>query len=165
MLFFENSVSIYLCGVNSERWANIFGRLFKNFTRRAGLGGWTGNRVIVSTEPVITVTCWGVNWSIVYKMLRLARWYQHAEAQEAVSIEYTVNGRWAVIVVGENEWGEATYTLRKAFEPEEVGLALADWFEDRAKEIAENKRIDRAAEVDENRRIAELGFRPSGRDY
>jgi hypothetical protein len=109
MLHFANSLSIHICARSEserERWAAVFGRLFQNFTRVDGQGGWVGEQFI-ETEPVAMITCWlPDDWQGVERFVRYAKWYQAAAQQEAVGLQYTAGGRWTGLVVFENDWVE-----------------------------------------------------------
>lgn len=108
MLRFANSLSIHICARSAgerERWATIFGRLFQNFTRVDGQGGWVGERFI-ETEPVVIITAWLPVLRGIERFVRYAKRYQAVAHQEAVGLQYTVDGKWTGLVVFENDWAE-----------------------------------------------------------
>lgn len=128
MLRFENSLSIHICARSEsdrERWAAVFGRLFQNFTRVDGQGGWVGDKYI-ETEPVIIVTCWlPEEWSGWKRFVRYAQTYQAVADQEAVGLQFASAGKLTGLVVFENDWREVECLLEQTFDR---GSYLANYF-------------------------------------
>jgi hypothetical protein len=128
MLTFRNSLSVHICArtdESRERWAGVFGRLFGNFTRTDGRGGWVGEKY-VETEPVIIITCWTSDEFPTWKrFLRYARLFQTVEKQEAVGLQITADGKWTGLVVFESDWQEVAGVLEQTFDR---GTWLANYF-------------------------------------
>lgn len=112
MLSFNSSVSIIICSRTEsgrKRWAEVFQRLFANFTQSEQLGGWVG-REVVETEANTRVTCWlpsGGGDFDLSAFLDLAHSYQVAEEQEAVSIELVADGQWRAFIIERTDWEAA----------------------------------------------------------
>lgn len=117
-----------------ERWAALFIRLLGSCNRQDTCGTWVGAKG-VETETDVSLRWLAEDFDTpkFRRLLRYLRLYHLAAHQEAVLLE--INGTGYLIFQADWDCPKTVQELVYAFDP---GLALADWFDQRAE-------IDQAA--------------------